>query len=46
MEKWKCSRCNYVFVGKERPSVCPSCGLKADFIMIDELLPFNEFYDE
>ncbi len=46
MEKWKCGRCNYVIVGKEKPSVCPSCGMKTEFKIIDELLPFMPFYDE
>jgi rubrerythrin len=46
MENWKCSKCNHVFVGEEKPSVCPKCGKKAEFEMVDEMLPFNKFYDE
>lgn len=23
---WKCQRCGYIYMGKEAPNVCPSCG--------------------
>ena len=46
MEKWKCKKCNYVFVGKESPKVCPNCGRNEEFELFDDLLPFIPFYDE
>lgn len=46
MDKWRCKRCNYVFVGKEAPGICPNCGHKTEFELFDDLLPFVPFYDE
>ncbi len=46
MDKWRCRRCNYVFVGKEAPKTCPNCGHNTEFEIIDALLPFVPFYDE
>lgn len=46
MEKWKCGKCNYVFVGKNKPPKCPHCGSVSGFVMIDEMIPFINYYDE
>ncbi len=47
MDKWKCRRCNYIFVGNETPRMCPNCGHKTEFdLFVDMLPPFSELYDE
>jgi len=47
MERWKCRKCNYVFVGKEVPRLCPNCNRKVEFEMLDDMLPpFTPFYDD
>jgi rubrerythrin len=48
MEKWKCKKCNYIFVGDEAPRICPNCGHKAEFELFFEMDsgPFIPLYDE
>ena len=47
MEKWKCKRCNYIFVGNECPRICPNCAHKVEFEIFNELVPpFTPIYDE
>jgi rubrerythrin len=47
MDKWKCDKCNYIFVGREAPKICPNCGHKCEFEMFnEEIPPFAPLYDE
>jgi len=47
MDKWKCTKCNYIFAGRECPKICPNCGHKTEFEFFEDLIPpFTRLYDE